>query len=132
MDLQDCVTLIGRIPQEEVFDYIRSSSVLLMPSLEEGIPNIVVEAMALGVPVISTECGGVSELITHGKEGWLAPTRDSLAISSALQRFLQLPLEDIDVIRKAARKKVEAQHNENQMVGGMEALYFDVIAAALP
>ncbi len=94
-----------------------------MPSLEEGVPNVVVEAMAIGLPVISTDCGGVPELITDGKDGWLVPIRDPEAMAASIASFAKLPMERIEEVRVAAREKIETQHNEEQMVRGMEELY---------
>jgi len=126
LGLADTVVLKGRMPQQEVFDCMKNSSVLLMPSIEEGIPNVVVESMALGLPVISTNCGGVSELISNGKNGWVVPVRDPRAMADAIRMFSQTTVEDILAIREAARKKVEVQHTEEQMVKGMEGLYYEV------
>ena len=50
---------------------MQMADVLLITSIEEGLPNVAVEAMALGLPVVSTTCGGMEELITNGTEGWL-------------------------------------------------------------
>jgi colanic acid/amylovoran biosynthesis glycosyltransferase len=104
------------------------AALLLMPSLDEGIPNVVVEAMAIGLPVISTDCGGVPELITNDKEGWLVPIRNPQALAGAIEYFLGLSLNKVEEVRLAARKKVEEQHNEEQMVKGMEDLYYEVLS----
>ena len=63
---------------------MRSFDVLLLPSLNEGIANVVLEAMAIGVPVISTDCGGMSEVVILDTTGWLLPVRDSKAIAKGL------------------------------------------------
>ncbi|WP_347372875.1 glycosyltransferase family 4 protein [Aequorivita sp. Q41] len=128
LGLQNHVILEKKIPQTKVFKVMSEASLLLMPSLEEGLPNVIVEAMAIGLPVISTDCGGVSELITHTKEGWLVPTRNSAAMALAIENFKQLPFPEIENVRSAARKKVEQQHNEAQMIAGVEQLYKEVLA----
>lgn len=127
LGLQDCVFLKKRIPQKEVFRLMKEASLLLMPSLEEGIPNVVVESMAIGLPVISTDCGGVPELIVDGKEGWLVPTRDPGAMAEAVLRFKGLSLDQIGEIRETARKKVAQQHGDEQMCLGMQELYYQVL-----
>lgn len=128
LGLNNYVILQRRKPQPEVFNLMQEASLLLMPSLEEGIPNVVVEAMAIGLPVISTDCGGVPELITKDKDGWLVPTRNPQALAGAIEDFLGLSLNKIEEVRLAARKKVEQQHNEEQMVKGMEDLYYEVLS----
>ncbi len=95
--------------------------------LEEGVPNVAVEAMALGLPVLSTDCGGVSELIEDGVSGWVVPTREARAMARAILGFMELPLGKIEEVRINARKKVEAQHSEEEMVMGMEGLYREVL-----
>tara|TARA_R110000823_G_scaffold243818_1_gene368006 strand:+ start:26897 stop:28084 length:1188 start_codon:yes stop_codon:yes gene_type:complete len=127
-ELKNYVVLEKRKPQTEVFSLMQEASLLLMPSLEEGIPNVVVEAMAIGLPVISTNCGGVPELITNDKEGWLVPTRNPQALAGAIEDFLGLSVNKIEEVRLAARKKVEQQHSEEQMVKGMEELYYEVLS----
>ena len=127
LELADCVKLVSRTTQEEVFNIMRESSLLLLPSLEEGIPNVVVEAMAIGLPVISTNCGGVAELISDGVNGFIVPRRNSKAMAEAVVAFADLSIEKILEMRAAARGKVEQQHSEDQMVLGMEELYYEVL-----
>src|SRR5690606_20159070 len=115
----------------EVFKLMAEAALLLMPSLDEGIPNVVVEAMAIGLPVISTDCGGVSELIADGENGWIVPTRKPEAMAEAIIHFLELPIDMIEKVRIEARRKVEQQHNEAQMVLGMEELYYEVRSTKL-
>lgn len=127
LNLEEYVSLIGRVPQEIVFEKMREASLLLMPSVEEGVPNVVVEAMALGLPVLSTNCGGVPELIEDGVEGWLVPVRNPQAMADVVVNFTELPMEKIEEVRIAARKKVELQHSEEEMIKGMEELYYEVL-----
>ena len=129
LGLQDYVTLEERLPQIIVFNCMKEASLFLLPSVEEGLPNVVVEAMALGLPVLSTNCDGVPELIEDGVEGWLVPIRDPKAMAEGVVAFSELPLKKIEEVRIAARKKVESQHSEEAMVLGMENLYADVISA---
>ncbi len=129
LGLENHVNLIGRLPQEDVFKRMQNANVLVVSSIAEGVPNVVVEAMALGVPVISTACGGVEELIENNTNGWLVPTRNPKALAEALIKFNQLPKSTIENIRISAHKKVEAQHSETKMIADMEALYKTVIKA---
>ena len=144
LGLKEHVLLLPKMPQEEVYSKMKEALVLLFSSIMEGMPNVVVEAMALGLPVISTNCGGVGELIIDEnyqrllsgaevkvnskpyKTGWLAPTRNPEALAKAIIDFTKTPNTKIKEIRLAARQKVEEQHSEEMMVLGMEALYFSV------
>lgn len=127
LDLEEHVILEERLPLEVVFSSMKGASLFLLPSVEEGLPNVSVEAMALGLPVLSTNCDGVPELIEDGVEGWLVPIRDPQAMAAGVIAFSELPLEHIEKVRRAARKKVEEQHSEEMMVQGMEELYYEVI-----
>ena len=127
LNLENEVTFLDILPQEKVYELMQESQLLLLPSIEEGIANVVLEAMVLGCPVISTNCGGMEELITHTKEGWLVTTRDPEAMAQEIMNFKKLPLEQIDTVRKNARAKIEQQFSEEQMVTGMEQLYYSVI-----
>lgn len=128
LGLEECVSLEPRLPYPEVCKRMQEASLLLLPSVEEGLPNVIVEAMALGLPVISTNCGGVPELIDDGVEGWIVPLRDPEAMGNAIVSFSHLSIERINQVRKAARKKVEMQHNVEEMVRGMEELYYEMLS----
>jgi colanic acid/amylovoran biosynthesis glycosyltransferase len=123
LDLEAEVKFLPKLPQQKVFDAMQTSSVFLLPSIEEGIANVAVEAMALGCPVISTNCGGMEELITHQKEGWIVPVYDYKAMAAQISEFSQLDSEYIKIIKKEARRKVEQQHNEGKMIEDMIQLY---------
>lgn len=74
--------------QRDVRPWIQSSNVLVNPSLTEGMPNVVLEAMALGTPVIATAVGGVPDLIRHQATGLLVPPGSPDAISEAVAELL--------------------------------------------
>jgi colanic acid/amylovoran biosynthesis glycosyltransferase len=123
LDLQHKITLTDKLPQAEVFELMQSSDLFLLPSLEEGIANVAVEAMALGCPVISSDCGGMKELIAHRKEGWIVPVRNSFSMSEQILNFVQSNKDELESITLAARKKVEGKHSENKMIENMMNVY---------
>jgi colanic acid/amylovoran biosynthesis glycosyltransferase len=126
LDLETEVKFLPKLPQQKVFEMMSSSDFFLLSSIEEGIANVAVEAMALGCPVISTNCGGMEELITHQKEGWIVPVYDEEAMAAQISEFIQMDSEYIKKIKKEARRKVERQHNEGKMVEDMMSLYKSV------
>tara|TARA_R100000935_G_C2834875_1_gene167484 strand:- start:384 stop:1574 length:1191 start_codon:yes stop_codon:yes gene_type:complete len=125
-EIKEAVQLLPKVSQQEVYDLLRKSDVFLLPSLEEGLPNVMIEAMALGIPVIATDCGGVSELLDE-TTGSIVPTRNPKAMAEAISTFYTAPIADIDIQRALARKRVEMKHTATQMVKDMEALYFEVL-----
>lgn len=87
LSLEDKIKLPGK--SENVFKSIRESGMFVMSSDFEGMPNALMEAMALGLPVISTDCpsGGPSELIENELNGILVPVKDKVALSDAMDRI---------------------------------------------
>lgn len=125
--LQDKVTLTENLPFEKIKELISQADVLLLPSVEEGIPNVVLEAMALGTLIISTNCGGLEEVITDGENGFLVPIYDPEAIAEKLVNITKLRPPEINRIRTSARRKVESHHTDQLMIAGMKSLYQTVI-----
>ncbi len=123
LDLENEVTFIGELSFAEVLEAIKKADVLLLSSVEEGIANVVLEAMALGTLVVSTDCGGMNEVIFDDKNGFIVPVRNSEAMALALEKVAQLYLEDYQKITKNARKTIEQQHNSEKMIKDMLALY---------
>ena len=70
--------------EENLIGCIKGANAVVNPSLSEGLPNVVLEAMALGVPVVATAVGGVPEIITHEKTGYLVPPKKVAALTEAL------------------------------------------------
>lgn len=92
--LEGCAELLGALPQEELIGLYRAATIVVLPSIvtetgdRDGIPNVLVEAMRLGRPVVSTDVSGIPELIIDGETGLLVPPRDAPALARALGRLL--------------------------------------------
>lgn len=84
-------THIPRVANEQLREYYSSSDVFVLPSLEDGFAYVVPEAMACGLPVITTVNTGASELIEHGKQGFVVPIRSSVAIAEYLELLYHNP-----------------------------------------
>ena len=84
--LEDAVTLCGVVSPRRVRQSLGGATLLYVPSLSEGIPVTVMEAMAASVPVIATDVGGVGEIIEDGVTGLLVPPGDVAALSSAIAK----------------------------------------------
>ena len=130
LGLKEQVNLMPRLSQTEVYNRMAASQLFLLPSIEEGLPNVLVEAMAIGIPVIVTDCGGVTELVDESM-GMVVPSRDPEAMAAAVLSFSQKDLSILDTQRKAGRKKVEAQHAAKKMIDDMEALYLKCMESVL-
>lgn len=131
LQLEKFVSLESRITYLQIWNRMQAVDLMLLPSIQEGLPNVVVEAMAVGLPVVCTDCRGVLELIENKREGWLVPSRDPKAIADSIENFSTMSLHEIEKVRLAARKKVELQHRLEQMVLGMEELYYEVLSKGI-
>lgn len=89
LQLQKQVQLLGQ--RADVASLMKTATVLVLPSLWEGLPNVVLEAMAAGLPVIATDVDGVQELIEDGRNGWLVPAANSSALAQTLVTALTSP-----------------------------------------
>ena len=127
LGLQNEVVLKPKIPQKEVYEKMIHSDLFLLPSIEEGIANVCIEAMFCKLLVLSTDCGGMKELITHEESGFIVPSRNPEAIAKQIAKIVNLSEKDIEHIVFKARKKVEEQHNEHKMISDMESLYTKVL-----
>jgi colanic acid/amylovoran biosynthesis glycosyltransferase len=127
LGLDEDVSFIDTLAFKDVQTAIQKSDVMLLPSVEEGIANVVLEAMALGTLVVSTDCGGMAEVVLPNQTGFLVPNRDMLSMSKALIEVSQLPLANYQHITKQARAFVEKYHNEDKMIVEMQALYQNLI-----
>ena len=127
LGLGEEVFLEDNLPFEAIKSAMTNTDVLLMPSVEEGIPNVVLEAMALGTVVISTDCGGISEVIKDGESGFIVPLRCPQAISGKICDLLNFSGNELNQIRQQARETIEKQHNHQKMVDDMKKLYASIM-----
>ncbi len=89
--MADGVEFTGRIGRDAMATRLRTSRVALNPSRVDNMPNSVLEALASGVPVVSTRVGGVGHIVEHDRSALLVPAGDDAAMAQALQRVLDDP-----------------------------------------
>ncbi len=123
LSLQRYVTMTCLDTQEEVYQKMSSADCLLLPSIEEGIANVVLEAMAIGLPVISSECGGMMEIIEHEKDGFLFRNRDVDHLIQIMTDMINQYSDERKSISRRARLKVEQNHNFTRLGSEMKELY---------
>jgi colanic acid/amylovoran biosynthesis glycosyltransferase len=85
--LEPHVRLLGKLAPEQVRAQLWHADVFVLTSLSEGIANVVLEAMACGLPVVTSDCGGMREAVDDGVEGFVTPVRDPEATAAALARL---------------------------------------------
>jgi len=99
LGLQHCVRLIGFV--DDVRPWIQACDVLVNPSLSEGVPNVVLEAMALGTPVVATSVGGVPDLLQDLSSGLIVPSGNSVALANAIHIVFASPAMRVRLTQNA-------------------------------
>lgn len=108
--LDDAVTLAGELPPGEVRRELAASDVFCMASFSEGLPISIMEAMAIGVPVVTTWIAGIPELARDGETALTAPPADATALAEAIERVIADP-KLATMLARNARKLVEERHD---------------------
>jgi glycosyltransferase involved in cell wall biosynthesis len=94
LDLQDCIQLLGPKPQHEIAKHLAAGTVFVLPSTidpgggMDNLPTVIMEAMATGLPVISTAIGGIPEMIVENETGILVPAGDAAALARAIEKVI--------------------------------------------
>lgn len=109
--LQAQVRITGWISSEQVRAEILAARALVLPSFAEGLPVVIMEAMALRRPVLTTYVAGIPELVRQGENGWLFPAGDVEALTAALQDCLAQPVEVLQRMGEAAYQRVLERHD---------------------
>jgi colanic acid/amylovoran biosynthesis glycosyltransferase len=121
--LSEQVKITGWASGAEVQKYIMNSRALILPSFAEGLPVVIMEALALERPVISTYIAGIPELVKPGINGWLVPSGSVEALTEVMREVLQLPTENLEQMGKAGLASVKAMHNVAQEASKLAILF---------
>jgi colanic acid/amylovoran biosynthesis glycosyltransferase len=121
LGIADRVSFLGACTPDEINQHLRSADVFCLPSFAEGLPVALMEAMAVGVPVVTTYISGIPELVIDGWTGMVVPAGRGDLLASAIERLC----DDRDLtssIVSAARAKVEEQHELAHNIPALAAL----------
>ncbi len=121
------VHLVGRQPNAVAF--LKSAACLVLPSRWEGIPNVVLEAMAVGTPVVATRVEGVEELLGNNERGLLVPLDSPTQLAEAICRLLADP-QTAARLAEAAKTWVSKELTVKNMVDAYERLYLSLLTAS--
>ena len=123
LELGECVHFAGRVPHDQVPGLLAACDLFAFPSLTEGVPRAIMEAMAMRLPVVACAVGGIPELVEDGATGLLVPPRDPRRLAEALEALLAGDLGS-QGCREAARQSVVRRHSWNERVAGFAALHY--------
>lgn len=124
--IRDKVTFLNFCPQDELVPLYQRATVFVHPSRHEGLPTVLLEAMACGCPVIATNISGSSEVVNDGDNGVLVPPGQPAAMADAISSLLHDP-ERREEFGMKARQTIEEQFRWRTIVGEFEDLYHQVI-----
>ncbi|MHC3437879.1 glycosyltransferase family 4 protein [Natrialbaceae archaeon A-gly3] len=121
------VTFVGEVAPDEVDTYYELAGLFVLPSVEgEGMPNVVLEAMSWGLPVVATDSGGLPTMIDDGETGDIVPMRDASALEARIAELVADP-EKRTRMGKRARRYVVDTHSWDWLVDELEDVYTRVL-----
>jgi colanic acid/amylovoran biosynthesis glycosyltransferase len=109
--LQRDITITGWVSGDRVKAEIEAARAFVLPSLSENMPVVIMEALAMGRPVISTYVAGIPELVQPGKTGWLVPAGDEVALAEAMRETLATPVEHLARMGADGRAHIMEHHD---------------------
>ncbi len=118
--LEKNVTLTGHL--KDLAPYYETADIVAIPSLSEGSPNVLLEAMAFGVPVVATDVGGIPEIVTHEETALLVPARDPAAMAAAIYRMISDP-GIASVLAGKAFRKIETDYSPQSRANSLVNIY---------
>ncbi|MBD2022173.1 glycosyltransferase [Leptolyngbya sp. FACHB-36] len=121
--LQHCVEVTGWASNDAVRQHLLESRAMVLPSFAEGLPVVIMEALALNRPVITTYVAGIPELVEPDQCGWLIPAGSVEALVEAMRSAVQAPVETLEKMGNLGSKRVFAQHNAGVEAGKLAALF---------
>lgn len=126
--LSDMVKITGWISGEQVKSLLLESRCMVLPSFAEGLPVVIMEALALHRPVISTYIAGIPELIHQGKTGWLVPPGDVDSLKTSMQTALTTTVAELELMGKQGFDAVASRHDINTEACKLAAFFTEAIA----
>jgi colanic acid/amylovoran biosynthesis glycosyltransferase len=130
MNLNSRVQLLGNFSAAEVRRAILESRAMVLPSLAEGLPVVLMESLALQRPVIATRIAGIPELVEHDTNGWLIPAGSVEALAGAMRQALQIPINQLQQMGRAGATKVADEHDLRTQSRKLDMLFAHAIAHA--
>jgi len=125
LGLQRHVTFLGA--RHDVSELLNAIDFFILPSVSEGLPNVLLEAMACQKPVLATDVGGIPEIVQHGENGYLVPLGDTPALQNMILRSLAERAQWNELAQRA-RQTVETSFSLEYQVSRFEAVYAEFFA----
>lgn len=130
--LQDRITITGWISGDRIKEEIAAARALVLPSFAENMPVVIMEALALGRPVISTYIAGIPELVQPERTGWLVPAGDEAALTAAMRDALGVSVEQLEAMGAAGRVHILEQHDSLKEATKLKKMFEEDALATSP
>jgi colanic acid/amylovoran biosynthesis glycosyltransferase len=121
--LENHITITGWVSGDRVKAELIAARAMILPSFSENMPVVIMEAMALGRPVISTYIAGIPELVLPGKTGWLVPASDDVMLAEAMQEALNASQAQLETMGIRARELVINRHDVGKEADKLRMLF---------
>jgi len=117
---KDSISYIGLVPEEELKNFYKELKLFVLPSRSEGVPNVLLEAMACGTPVLATPVGGIPDLIKDSETGFIMESDSPECIAKNIERAINHPR--LDIITKNALNLIEREYSYEAAVERYEKI----------
>jgi glycosyltransferase involved in cell wall biosynthesis len=130
--LGERVRLLGALAEDEVKQQIRAARALVLPSFAEGLPVVIMEALALGRPVLSTWVAGIPELVEPGGTGWLVAPGSVTQLAEALAHVLEVGDEELAALGRRGAERVARRHDARHEAELLATSFRDAVVPERP
>lgn len=127
LGLTDYIEFVGWIPEEQKASMYQSGDILVLPSYNEGLPYVVIEALASGLPIIASSVGGIPEVVIHGKNGYIIEPGDSQSLAEYILSLAGDP-ELRQTMSERSRRRAAEHYSTEVAFGRLESLFDEIIA----
>ncbi|MEM1410392.1 MAG: glycosyltransferase family 4 protein [Pseudomonadota bacterium] len=129
--VEEHIVLAGWMANKEVLETVRQSRALLLPSFAEGLPIVIMEALALGRPAISTFIAGIPELL-DGDCGWIFPASSVEGLRFSLRDALGRSQQELDALGQEGRRRIEDRHDIDGLAMLLHRAFAEATGHAMP
>ncbi|MEA3172934.1 MAG: colanic acid/amylovoran biosynthesis glycosyltransferase [Gammaproteobacteria bacterium] len=123
LKLESSVSITGWIGGDEVRAQLQAARAMVLPSFAEGLPVVIMEAMALRRPIITTYIAGIPELVRSGEDGWVIPAGSLDDLVAAIENCLLAPASELERMGETARARVLERHSIDKEAGKLALLF---------
>lgn len=126
--LSEKVKIIQGMKHNELITKLQNSHLLILPSVEEGIANVVLEAMAIGVPVLTTDCGGMAEVIEDKVNGYIVAVRNPELLAERIMSFINAENEFKKNLTKRAKDVIAREFGRDKQIREFSDFYQSILS----